>query len=105
MIIYTGINIFYFNEFLFLIHGFNPHLTKEYSEASFKAFKTIYPSKIVYVIVGLILSLLIVIKSRKISIRNRDLKYFLIFGICCFMALVFIISNIFFIFLPKGPVI
>jgi hypothetical protein len=105
MILATVIAVFFLNKFLFYIHGYNIDLTKDASVEAFAAYKAIYKSKVVFVIAGLVLSVILLLFARKLTLVNPLFIYTVVYGICWLMAITFLIFCVFFIILPKGPLV
>lgn len=105
MLALTIIVVFFLNKFLFFIHGFDMNSTNNTTVDTFKAYKTIYKSKVLIIISGLIISIILLVFARKLSLQNPYWEYQLAYGICWVITIIFIILNIFLVFLPKGPLV
>ena len=97
--------LFFLNKFLFLIHGFDMNSTKNTTAETFKAYKTIYKSKLLVMVLGLILSIVSLLFARKISVQNPCWKYHFLYIICWLFTLIFTLLNVFLFVLPKGPLV
>lgn len=95
------IALFYRDQFLFFIHGIDKSLIGSTSIDSFEAYKKIYPSKIILLIVGAVLSGLGLLISRKF-ISSEAGRILRVFNLVNILLLVLFLSLIVLMwFLPK----
>lgn len=87
MLALTIIVVFFLNKFLFFIHGFDMNSTNNTTVDTFKAYKTIYKSKVLIIISGLIISIILLVFARKLSLQNPYWEYQLAYGICWLLQL------------------
>jgi len=97
--------LFFRDDFLFFINGYDIHLAKTTTAESFQAYKTIYKSKVIIVILETFLSLITLLMSRKLFISKKYFLYRLIFWVSLVIAVIFLTLCFAFIFLPKEPLV
>jgi hypothetical protein len=105
MILVTVIAVFFLNKFLFLIHGYSMNLTESTSAQAFEAYKTIYKTKVLLIVVSLVISIILLVVARKSTLQNPIFSYKIIYGISWLMTIIFSILCALFIILPKGPLV
>ena len=105
MIVLTIITVFFLNRFLFFIHGFTWEPKDSLTVEKFKAYKAIYPSKVVIIFGGFVASLALLIYSRKMLFHNPQQLYQLIYVACWIIFIVFLIFVVFFFVVPRGGMI
>jgi hypothetical protein len=105
MVFVSFMVVFCLNKFLFFIHGYNVDTTKVASAEAFEAYKTIYKSKVLIIVACLILSIVLLLFARKLTLQNPHLIYKVVHGICWLITIIFLILCTLFIFLPKGPLV
>ena len=82
-----------FNKFLFILHGYNPSLAEGTEIETFTAYKAIYKSKLVFMLIGLLVSLLATFFSNKGSQIIFFISILLsMFFVAC-LVLYFIVPN------------
>jgi len=72
--------LFFRDDFLFFINGYDIRLAKTTTAESFQAYKTIYKSKVIIVLLETFLSLITLLMSRKVFISKKYFLYRLSFG-------------------------
>jgi cadmium resistance protein CadD (predicted permease) len=90
---------------MFFINGYDIHLSKARTAESFKAYKQIYTSKVIIVVLEAVLSLITLLMSRKLLSKYKYFVYRLSYWLSLIIALVFLVLCIAFILLPKGSLI
>jgi hypothetical protein len=105
MILISIIVVFFLNRFLFFIYGYNVDPSIGPTAEAAQAYKAIYNSKVFIELVGLILSIVLLFFARKLTLQNPHLFYCVIYATCWLITIIFSILGIFFIILPKGPLL
>jgi hypothetical protein len=97
--------VFFLNEFLFFIHGYTVDTSKTANVETFEAYKNIYKSKIVIIVVSLIMSIVLLLFARYQSLHNPFLIYKIIYAFCWIFVITFFVLCCLLVFLPKGPMV
>ncbi len=100
----TFVTLFFLNGFLFFIYGY--HIDKNnLTQESFKAYRTIYGTKVVFVVISILLNFLMIIIVRKHLTQTPILLYKSIYFITLLMLISVIFLGIAMLFLPRPPIL
>jgi hypothetical protein len=92
------------NKVLLIIYGYHVD-SKSLTPEAFKAYRGIYGSKVIIIVMGLISSVLVLYFAKKYAARNSYLVDKIIYLVSWLIAIIFLISCFFMIFLPNGPLV
>ena len=93
--------VFFRDQFLFFLHGFDVSLIKDSKPESYEAYPKIYKSKVIIIFVGFALSIVTLLFSNRILSQNSYLGFRFLHWICWIFVIVFAINCFFLLIFPK----
>jgi hypothetical protein len=90
---------------VFFINGYNTRLSKTATAESFEAYRGVYKSKAILIILETVLSLTTFLMSRKLLVTRKYVVYRISYWLSLIIAIIFLGLCFGLIFLPKGPLI
>jgi|SRR5579863_1732843 len=104
-ILLTIIVVCFLNKFLLLVYGYRQDMIESMRPESFEAYRAIFKPKIFVVLASFLMSIILLVFARKLSVQNPRLIYFVIYGASWVILIIYLVILALFFIVPKRPLV